>query len=263
MPDWNHPFLWPPFWFLLLIAASVAMAEVRNRLARILDSGDEVFGAAYLFSWVWIRLIHRYRVVLDVPGPDPFPTGGCLVLANHASGLDPIALQLAIPRKLSWMMAQDQMHPALARHWRRFHLIPVTFGPKDTAALREAVRTVKSGGILGIFPEGGIVRPPGEIRPFLEGAGLVASMTAAPILLYWIEGAPYSETAFGGLARPSRTRVHFLGEHRFAKGTPPSEIMGTLRNRLLAASGWPSNGVPLPGTRGEAAGVGPSVPSPE
>lgn len=259
MLEWTHPL----FWFLLLLAASMVLAAVRGRLARILDSGDPVFGLAYALAWAWIRLFHRYRVVLDAPLPEPFPTGGCVVLSNHASGLDPIALQLAIPRKLSWMMAQEQMHPALARHWSRFHLIPVTYGPRDTAALREAVRTVRGGGILGIFPEAGIVRPPREVRPFLEGAGLVASMSGAPILLYWIEGAPYSETAYGGLMRSSRTRVHFLGEYRFAKGTSPAEIVAAMRSRLREASGWPANEVPLPGHRAEPAAAAPPVPSPE
>lgn len=259
MLDWTHPL----FWFLLLIAVSLGLAAVRSGLARILDSGDPVFGLAYLVAWVWIRLFHRYRIVCDAPPPEPFPTGGCLVLSNHASGLDPIALQLAIPRKLAWMMAQEQMHPALANHWRRFHLIPVTYGPRDTAALRQAVRTVRGGGILGIFPEAGIVRPPREVRPFLEGAGLIASMTGAPILLYWIEGAPYADTAYGGLLRPSRTRVHFLGEHRFAKGTPAAEIVAAMRSRVLEASGWPANEVPLPETRAESAATPPPVPFPE
>ena len=259
MLDWTHPL----FWFLLLIAASLGLAAVRSRLARILDSGDPVFGLAYLVAWVWIRLFHRYRVVYDAPPPEPLPTGGCLVLSNHASGLDPIALQLAIPRKLAWMMAQEQMHPALANHWRRFNLIPVTYGPRDTAALRQAVRTVRAGGILGIFPEAGIVRPPREVRPFLEGAGLIASMTGAPILLYWIEGAPYSDTAYGGLLRPSRTRVHFLGEHRFAKGTPAAEIVAAMRSRVLQASGWPANEVPLPEPRAESVAPAPPVPFPE
>jgi 1-acyl-sn-glycerol-3-phosphate acyltransferase len=259
MLDWTHPL----FWFLLLIATSAGLAAARSGLARILDSGDPVFGLAYAIAWAWIRLCHRYRIVYDAPPPEPFPTGGCLVLSNHASGLDPIALQLAIPRKLAWMMAQEQMHPALARHWRRFHLIPVTYGPRDTGALREAVRTVRGGGILGIFPEAGIVRPPREVRPFLEGAGLVASMSGAPILLYWIDGAPYSDTAFGGLLQPSRTRVHFLGEFRFARGTAPAEIVAAVRSRLLEASGWPANGVPLPGNRGEPVASAPPLPSPE
>lgn len=259
MLDWTHPL----FWFLLLIAASGGLAIVRARLGRILDSGDPLLGFAYVVSWVLIRLLHRYQIVGDAPLPSPFPAGGCLVLSNHASGLDPFALQLAIPRKLAWMMAQDQMHPALARGWSRFHLIPVTYGPKDTSALREAVRTVRAGEILAIFPEGGIVRPPCEVRPFLEGAGLIASMTAAPILLYWIEGAPHAETAYGGLMQPSRTRVHFLGEYRFAKGTPPGEIVGALRSRLREASGWPANDAPLPGVRGETAASPPPVPSSE
>jgi 1-acyl-sn-glycerol-3-phosphate acyltransferase len=263
MPDWTHLVSWPPFWFLLLIAASASLAAVRHGLARILNSGDPAIGAAYLVAWVWIRLFHGYRIVLDVPLPRPFPEEGCLVLCNHASGLDPIALQLAIPRKLAWMMAQDQMHHALARQWSRFHLIPVTYGPKDTASLREAVRTVRGGGILAIFPEGGIVRPPREVRPFLEGAGLVASMTGAPILLYWIDGAPYSETAYGALLRPSQTRVHFLGEYRFPKGTPAGEVVGVLRERLLAVSGWTANETPLPGIRNGSARSDSPVPSPE
>jgi 1-acyl-sn-glycerol-3-phosphate acyltransferase len=259
MLDWTHPL----FWFLLLIATSAGLAAARSGLARILDSGDPVFGLAYAIAWAWIRLCHGYRRVPDAALPSPFPTGGCLVLCNHASGLDPIALQLAIPRKLAWMMSQEQMHPALARYWSRFHLIPVTYGPKDTASLREAVRTVRSGEILAIFPEGGIVRPPREVRPFLEGAGLIASMTGAPILLYWIDGAPYAETAYGALLRPSRTRVHFLGQYRFAKGTPAGEIVGAMRARVLEASGWAANEVPLPGGRNGPGRTDSPIPSPE
>jgi len=256
MPLWHHPLLW----FVLLLLAALLLAGVRAGLARILDSGDPVFGGAYLFAQGWIRLIHGFRVVADAPLPRPFPSGGCLVACNHASGLDPIALQLAIPRKLAWMMARDQMHAALAGHWHRFRLIPVSYGPKDTTALREAVRLIRGGGILGIFPEGGIVRPPGEVRPFLEGVGLVASLSEAPILLYWIEGAPYAATAFGAIGQRSRTTLHFLGEYRFAKGTPPAEIVRRLRERLVEASGWPQNDEPLVAGRNHAAVP---IPSPE
>jgi 1-acyl-sn-glycerol-3-phosphate acyltransferase len=65
------------------------------------------------------------------------------------------------------MMAREQMLRELEEVWEHLEILPVTYGPQDAATFREAMRHVQAGGVLGIFPEGGITRPPQEIRPFL------------------------------------------------------------------------------------------------
>jgi 1-acyl-sn-glycerol-3-phosphate acyltransferase len=141
------------------------------------------------------------------------------------------------------MMAQEQMHPALGWLWRRLQVLPVTYGPADAAMLREAVRHVRSGGVVGVFPEGAIERPPCVLAPFRDGVGTLVALTKAPVVVLWISGTPSLGNAIVDPFVPRRTaaRVRYLGTIDFAAEgmRDPSAISARLREELARASGWP------------------------
>jgi 1-acyl-sn-glycerol-3-phosphate acyltransferase len=101
---------------------------------------------------------------------------GILLIANHFSWFDPIILAFALPFTPVFLIATE-----VERHWwvriftRLFDCVPVWRGQVDRAALRNAQRVLIGGGVLGIFPEGGI-NPQlagrvgrGETAPVLQG----------------------------------------------------------------------------------------------
>jgi 1-acyl-sn-glycerol-3-phosphate acyltransferase len=213
-------------------------------LSRRVGSGP-LTGFLWLVARTYTRAVHRVRYV----GFDRLPpyacaggTRGFIVVANHACGIDPLLVQCGLRRHVRWMMWFSMFAPVLGPLWRHERMIAVGRGPKaDGVALREAVRHVRGGDPLGIFPEGGIARPPGEVRPFLPGTGFLARLAKAPVLLFHINRTGFCETAWGSIITPSRSTVEFLGEFDLSHIKDPTLAVEHLREVLAARSGWPLN----------------------
>jgi 1-acyl-sn-glycerol-3-phosphate acyltransferase len=224
--------------FLLALVAVgfVVRARSGERLA-----WDGVVGCVEAVARPVARFIHRTRWV----GFDRFrvPEGGFVIVANHASGLDPPLMQFAVPRKVRFMMAKEQMHPALGWLWSRLQVLPVTYTAADAGMLREAVRHVKQGGVVGVFPEGAIERPPCVLAPFADGTGTLVALTKAPVVVLWIHGTPTLGNALLDPFVPRLTpaTVEYVATIDFAaEGVrEPREITARLRAELARASGWP------------------------
>jgi 1-acyl-sn-glycerol-3-phosphate acyltransferase len=89
-------------------------------------------------------------------------TGPAIVAANHLSGLDPLLMIAASPRPLRFMIAREQYESyGLTWLFRAIGCIPVERERRPQAALLNALRALKAGEVIALFPEGGL-RPPGE-----------------------------------------------------------------------------------------------------
>ena len=225
---------------VLVLAVLVAIGFVVRAQGGERLAWDGVVGCVEAVARPLARFIHRTRWV----GFSGFraPEGGFVIVANHASGLDPPLMQFAAGRRVRFMMAKEQMHPALNWLWRRLAVLPVTYTPADAAMLREAVRHVKSGGVVGVFPEGSIERPPNVLGPFAEGTGTLVALTKAPVVVLWIHGTPTVGNAILDPFVPrGRAVVEYVGTYDFAAMgvREPKEITARLRATLAQASGWP------------------------
>lgn len=200
------------------------------------------------FVWMLARLIHRVRYEGWERVPMEIGPEGLIVAANHTAGLDPVLAQVRIGALIRWMMDRTQMKRVAGWFWRRLRVIPVDFGPGDAAAFRETLAHLRSGGVVGVFPEGGLERPPEQIRPFLPGVGALVARSRAPVLLLWIHGGPKHPRVFRSLLIPSRSVVTVVGVYRF-EGREARDVRGIaehLRRELARASGWPLHEEPLP-----------------
>jgi 1-acyl-sn-glycerol-3-phosphate acyltransferase len=224
---------------LLLALVAVGFVVRARSGERLAWSG--VVGCVEAVARPVARFIHRTRWV----GFDRFraPEGGFVIVANHASGLDPPLMQFAAGRRVRFMMAKEQMHPALNWLWSRLQVLPVTSTAADAGMLREAVRHVKQGGVVGVFPEGAIERPPCVLAPFADGTGTLVALTKAPVVVLWIHGTPTVGNALLDPFVPRRSPavVEYVGTVDFAaEGVrDPREITARLRDTLAKASGWP------------------------
>ncbi len=243
-----------PTLLLLLLAIWIGLvAAVRWGLLPLLERGparDPIVNLLWWANRVYTRLVHR--VAFD--GQEKLRRrrdhGGLIIVSNHTSGVDPLLIQAACHFEVRWMMAADMMIDALAPLWKRLRIIPVDRDGRDRSSLREAIRHVKDGGAIGIFPEGRIVTR-GEIRPFLSGVGLLVAKTNAPVLLVWISGTPETEDLRTSFVTPSRARVRFVKRLNDTRDRSAQEITRDLREKLSRASGWPLNDEPLtPSGRG-------------
>lgn len=130
------------------------------------------------------RLIFRTRII----GRERVPRHGPLLLvSNHLSFADPPLLGVATPRQVEFMaMVELFRHPVLGGLVRAVGSFPVDRSRVDHTAAREAIRRLRAGHCIAIFPEGGIrlaersvLGGDPQIRP---GAEMLALLGNAPIL---------------------------------------------------------------------------------
>ncbi|WP_417391598.1 lysophospholipid acyltransferase family protein [Gimesia sp.] len=130
----------------------------------------------------------------------PFPGDSAgIVIANHRSPADPIILwhnsHLGNPQKkmrcISFLMAREYYELPGLIGWisRAMHSIPVDRNGQDVVPVREALRRLKEGGLIGVFPEGGIQ----ESRPISHansGIAFLALRSRAPVYPVYINNTP-------------------------------------------------------------------------
>lgn len=196
-----------------------------------------------IYTRIWHR-VHYTGAVDEIPtGRDH---GGLIVVANHTGALDPVLIQAECRFLIRWMMARETMNPELSRLWQDKYVLGVDRDGRDSGPLREAIRHVRAGGTLGIFPEGRITMPPGEIRPFLPGVGFLIAKAKAPVLLAWVSGTPETNLLGEAFAQRSTARVHIVGMYDFEDEKDPDVIAAKLREEIQRVSGWPLNDAVIP-----------------
>lgn len=132
-----------------------------------------------------IRIGFRYRLI----GAENFPKPPFIVAANHTSLLDPPIVGMACNRFLvNFMVKQELFEIPLVRHWsRRVNLIPVRRGENSIKGIREAIKRIKSGKVVGIFPEG-TRSTDGSLREARKGTGFLVSMAGVPVVPIYVYG---------------------------------------------------------------------------
>jgi 1-acyl-sn-glycerol-3-phosphate acyltransferase len=125
-----------------------------------------------------------------VRGREHIPPNGPLVLmCNHIHALDPCTLGVCMPRIQIHFLAKEEAfkHKLMAWALRRVHAIQVARGRFDMTAMRESLKVLGAGEVLGIFPEGH--RGDGkELQPLQSGAALLALRSGAPVTPVFIGG---------------------------------------------------------------------------
>ena len=234
---------------LLAIAAWLAVVGAAHWLGRRYlatgPRGDAAIGLLWRLAQIYTRLVHRVRFEGLENLPKSNRPGGMIIVSNHTGAIDPVILQAACRFEIRWLMAEDMMVDELDWLWQKLNIIPVARKGADSTPLREAIRHVRNGGVIGIFPEGGIEDPPGRIRPFHEGVGLVVSRTRAPVQPVWISQTPRTTSMIKSLLIPSHARAVFIEQVSFERERDPARITEHLRRTLADVSGWPLDDTPL------------------
>src|SRR4030095_2422528 len=111
---------------------------------------------------------------------------GFLLASNHISHFDPFLISLAVRQKIDWMtMAEFFSPPPLGFFLRSIDAFPAERDRADLKTIRTAIDRLKSGRIVGIFPEGGIrdgARSLLEGPPLRSGAATLGQIADVPIV---------------------------------------------------------------------------------
>lgn len=135
---------------------------------------------------IYCSIVYRIRIV----GKENIPKEGCLIFCgNHRSYLDPIVIVLKSKRYLRFMAKEELgKNPLFKLIFLFFDVIYVKRDAKDIGPLKEAIKTLKNGDCIGIFPEGtrnGLEKNNGEMK---GGAAYLALKTGAKLVPIGIVG---------------------------------------------------------------------------
>ena len=137
----------------------------------------------YRFIYSFLRIIATPLFRIRVHGVEKIPENEkFIVCANHKSLLDPVFIALALDRQVHFIAKKELFEvPVLKNILKFLNAIPAQRDGKDLSVLRDSIKLIKSGKILGIFPEGTRVK---EIKRenIKDGAGYIALKSKTDIL---------------------------------------------------------------------------------
>ena len=141
-------------------------------------------------TWVWkglhivATLIRLFFLRLHVEGREHVPAaGGCVFAINHTFGPDYVIVGYVAPRQVFYMAKAEifAFHPWVAALVSGAGAFPVQRGKGDVQAIEQAANVVRSGKIVGMFPEGTRSRS-GGLQRGKTGAARIAMLAQAPIV---------------------------------------------------------------------------------
>jgi 1-acyl-sn-glycerol-3-phosphate acyltransferase len=131
------------------------------------------------------RIVHRLPST-EIPLPQQ---GGALVVANHVSGLDPFLLIASTRRPLRFLIAREEYErPYLNWLFKASGCIPVDRSGNPELALRQALKALKKGEVIAIFPHGKIHLDSDPPRKLKAGFARLAAWTNVPVYSVRIDG---------------------------------------------------------------------------
>jgi 1-acyl-sn-glycerol-3-phosphate acyltransferase len=185
---------WP--WLLAFVVILVVDAIGRaSKRAALIDWGHGWMNRLDGFNRLFCRHYHRLNhEMIELPERGP-----AILVSNHISGLDPILMFAASRRKLRFLIASEQYH-RFGFEWlfRAVGCIPVDRTGKPEKAFREALKALKSGDVVALFPHGKIHLDSDPPRHLKAGAVRLAQLAGCPIYPVRIDGV----RAQGGIFLP-------------------------------------------------------------
>ena len=186
-------------------------------VAPFLIAGTAVFRAvtceAGWRAWVCYRIAAVHRALFarcEMVNSCPYPEfGPAIIVANHTSPVDPVLLWhshfagFAKPRLrvIGFMMAREFYQRRGIVNWvcRAMESIPVDRSGRDMSSIREALKRLENGHLLGLFPEGrlNVESPEQQLLRGGSGVAWLAIKSQAPVIPVFIHQAPRGKTMFG------------------------------------------------------------------
>ncbi|MGE0001978.1 MAG: lysophospholipid acyltransferase family protein [Fimbriimonadaceae bacterium] len=153
--------------------------------------------------------------------------GPLLVLANHISNSDPVALQLASRRHLRFMARKELFEMGwMGRFMTWWGAFPVAQSSADVGALKTAMRLLAEGEAVCVFPEGQL-SPTGDLIELLPGSAMLALRSGSPVVCVALQGSnslipyPHEKPRYA-----AKVITATWGEPRtFERGAPPEDVL--------------------------------------
>jgi 1-acyl-sn-glycerol-3-phosphate acyltransferase len=115
--------------------------------------------------------------------------GAALIIANHQSFLDPVAVGLGIPRHVHFLARKTLFANPVVGFWMRIvNCVPIDQEGVGKEGIRNILQRLEAGHPVLVFPEGERCED-GEMHPLKPGIGLLVKRVRVPIVPAGVAGA--------------------------------------------------------------------------
>jgi 1-acyl-sn-glycerol-3-phosphate acyltransferase len=150
---------------------------------------DSLYNVVYKVTAFIIRTILWMYGGVEVRGKENVPAaGGVLVAVNHISYIDPPLIGSVAPRQACFMARKGLFEIPVLGWMIKRAAFPVDRERPRPSTIKEAVRRLKNGGLIIIFPEGRR-NETGDLLEAKRGLGVIAAMSKVPVVPALIAGA--------------------------------------------------------------------------
>ena len=173
---------------------------------------------------------------LELRGTEHIPIEGpVIIVPNHQTFADPALVTIPVRRPVHYMAwARLFTIPLFGTFIRALRAFPVELDKSDGPAVRAAVRLLRAGEAVMIFPEGGRTKN-GRLQPFKLGAFRLAVTHETPVLPVTIAGAWETWPPDRTLPRRGRVTITYHKLEWAVRGMDRRDAARDLCDRTVAA----------------------------
>lgn len=144
----------------------------------------------YFISRTIFEILMRILFRIRVSGTENIPKPPFIITSNHASFLDPPLVGISCRKYQVDFMAKKELFDApIVGIWTRsVGCIEVNRGENSVKSLKEAIRRLRAGHVVGIFPEG-TRSSDGSLQEAKRGIGFLIGRAAVPVVPVYVEGS--------------------------------------------------------------------------
>lgn len=136
-----------------------------------------------------VKGFYKLMFSIKVEGIENIPTDcGVMLTPNHTSNWDPALIGCVCPRKAHFMAKAELFENKLfGKLLKSLGAFPISRGDIDLDAIKTAIKLLKNGETVIMFPHGRRIKPDEDV-PIKEGAVMIALRSKVKIVPIYISG---------------------------------------------------------------------------
>lgn len=185
--------------YLLIFIPVTGLFAISASIFTLFDASGASYAA---HARLWARFaLALSNTPVTLRGQEHLPDGPCILMSNHQSSYDILALIATVPRRTYWIAKKELFDiPIFGSSMRRGGYIPLdrSDGRKALKSMENAAAIIREGRSVVMFPEGTRTRD-GQLLPFKRGGFMLAVRAGVPVIPVTINGS--GKVNPGGLIR--------------------------------------------------------------
>ena len=189
----------------------------------------------YAIAWIIWKIFRTLSFPVKIQGKENVPAkGACIFASNHLSYLDPMIIGGCFPRYISYMAKASLFkNKVFAFFLKGVGAFPVKRDFADIGAVKEALKRLKAGCPLVLFPEGTRLAAQKQNHP---GIAFIAAKSGVPVVPVYLKGSDQVLPAGAKFLRRSPVSVSFGPPKIYSKEISYNEIADQIMKEIYSTS---------------------------